>query len=335
MKTTHTLQQLKTEKGFPVNFGGEEVKWNTINYFKMGETKLKSRVMEKDSYDISYGYHIESDSVMIENPNYTGVCHYLIPLSEFERLGMIKDSDPFKPEVIGTVSSAFKYPISDIRSGKIAVKLTDIEQFKKIAPEQKQIKGHYIPNLYHACMDFEKMLSWMSDDYVHSSMCKETLIDFSQIEWGEEVKEETTEVKKDIKPYPFYAYASGYYQNNCAVCKNTFTGDKLARMCLECAIVTSKTELEQLRFQLQAADAENERLSNRVEQLEQEMNEAMNQLKLRQSTPHPTESELDRKAWEIYVSGFNHGIADKWTIAECYRTARIFIDYRDKGGENE
>ena len=39
------------------------------------------------------------------------------------------------------------------------------------------------------------------------------------------------------------------------------------------------------------------------------------------------QSDRTRMAWELYVSGFNHGIADKWTIDECFRSAEIFLSH--------
>jgi regulator of replication initiation timing len=246
-----------------------------------------------------------------------------------------------------------KYPISKIRSGEVAVKLTSIEQFKKIAPEQSGVHD-YVEGLYHTYLDGK--LTWMAKEYTSGNECEETLIDFSQIDW-EEGKEE---VKEEIKPYPFYAYAIGNYRNNCTVCKNTFTGDKRALMCLECAIITAKKELstlqstiDKLKFQLKAADAENERLkrdmgditrknvelvlenetlSSKNATLAANYFESYQQLQQQQTSQSQELTLRQRMAWELYVSGFNHGIADKWTIAECYRSANIFLNY--KGGDD-
>ena len=81
------------------------------------------------------------------------------------------------------------YPISKIRSGEVAVRLTSIEQFKKIAPEQNNVNEHYIRSTYHTFMGSPKMLTWMSYDFANSDLCEQTLIDFHQIDW-EEGKEE-------------------------------------------------------------------------------------------------------------------------------------------------
>ena len=78
---------------------------------------------------------------------------------------------------------------------------------------------------------------------------------------------------------------------------------------------------------------ENETLSSKNATLAANYFESYQQLQ-QQQTSQPQELSLkQRMAWELYVSGFNHGIADKWTIAECYRSANIFLNY--KGGENE
>ena len=115
-----------------------------------------------------------------------------------------------------------------------------------------------------------------------------------------------------------------------------------------------QSTIDKLKFQLKAADAENERLkrdmgditrknvelvlenetlSSKNATLAANYFESYQQLQ-QQQTSQPQELSLkQRMAWELYVSGFNHGIADKWTIAECYRSANIFLNY--KGGENE
>lgn len=90
MKTKHTLKQLKESKGFEVDFGVEEVKYNFACSFNQGDKPLMSRIMTYENL-ISYGYHAESDSVMVEHKYYAGSNYFLIPLSEFERLGMIEE----------------------------------------------------------------------------------------------------------------------------------------------------------------------------------------------------------------------------------------------------
>jgi hypothetical protein len=80
------------------------------------------------------------------------------------------------------------YPISDIRSGKVAVKLESLEQFKKIAPEQhlnEDINGcDFKKDLYHSYR-YHNRLTWFSNEFINHKDCKETLIDFSQIDWEE------------------------------------------------------------------------------------------------------------------------------------------------------
>ncbi len=43
-------------------------------------------------------------------------------------------------------------------------------------------------------------------------------------------------IKMIAVPIPFNGWAPGNYQNNCWCCKELFIGDKLAQVCLECAI---------------------------------------------------------------------------------------------------
>lgn len=252
-----------------------------------------------------------------------------------------------------------KYPISKIRSGEVAVKLTSLEQFKKIAPEQDNEQEAFSPNFYHVYERKQKYVPELELYWITKRECNlYTLIDFPQIDWEENnqdklsdyaVKfwEEKEEVSEEIKPYPFYAYAIGNYGNTCAVCSKEFTGDKLAKMCIECAIIQSKKELASLkseneRLKRDMGDItrknvelvlENETLSSKNATLAANYFESYQQLQQQQTSQSQELSLRQRMAWELYVSGFNHGIADKWTIAECYRSANIFLNY--KGGDDE
>jgi uncharacterized protein (UPF0335 family) len=187
-----------------------------------------------------------------------------------------------------------KYPISKIRSGEVAVKLTSIEQFKKIAPEQDNEQEAFSPNFYHVYERKQKYVPELELYWITKRECNlYTLIDFPQIDWEE--KEEV------VKTSNFFQLLDEYAKN-----------------------------------QLAALKSENERLKEENERLKAENEEVYRQLKLREF-PNPSQNQelslRQRMAWEIYVSGFNHGIADKWTIAECYRSANIFLNY--KGGDDE
>ena len=81
------------------------------------------------------------------------------------------------------------YPISKIRSGEVAVKLTSIEQFKKIVPEYKdfdEFRSYFRVDYYHGYINDE--FQWLTPLEKDSSI----LIDFQQIDWeeGKEVKED-------------------------------------------------------------------------------------------------------------------------------------------------
>ena len=212
-----------------------------------------------------------------------------------------------------------KYPISKIRSGKVAVKLTDFDQFKKIAPERDlqyyEFKSYYRADYYHGYLANE--FQWIPFHF----KVEYTLIDFSQIVW-EEVKEETDIVDIILK------HDDGVED------PNSFSWQVEAKE-LRNQLSTLQSTIDQLQFQLKAADAENERLKEESEKLKSENEEVYRQLKLREF-PNPSQNQelslRQRMAWELYVSGFNHGIADKWTIAECYRSANIFLNY--KGGDD-
>ena len=223
-----------------------------------------------------------------------------------------------------------KYPISKIRSGEVAVKLTSIEQFKKIAPEQSGVHD-YVEGLYHTY--FDGKLTWMAKEYTSGNECEETLIDFSQIDW-EEVKEETVEeaIKRE--------YEARKFNSDFPFEPQSFKiGAKWQKEQLDKELSSLKAENERLKRDMGDITRknvelvlENETLSSKNATLAANYFESYQQLQQQQTSQSQELSLRQRMAWELYVSGFNHGIADKWTIAECYRSANIFLNY--KGGDD-
>ena len=237
-----------------------------------------------------------------------------------------------------------KYPISKIRSGEVAVKLTSIEQYEKLEPSEKV--SFFRKDKYYAFINGK-----LNDVHNWNITC-----DFHQIDW-EEGKEEVEvaaekyakdweEIHPELDPEditPIEMSKIDFIQG--AEWQKEQSVDQLSAL---------QSTIDQLTFQLKAADAENERLkrdmgditrknvelvlenetlSSKNATLAANYFESYQQLQ-QQQTSQPQELSLkQRMAWELYVSGFNHGIADKWTIAECYRSANIFLNY--KGGENE
>jgi regulator of replication initiation timing len=223
-----------------------------------------------------------------------------------------------------------KYPISKIRSGEVAVKLTSLEQFKKIAPEQSGVHD-YVEGLYHTY--FDGKLTWMAKEYTSGNECEETLIDFSQIDW-EEVKEETVEeaIKRE--------YEARKFNSDFPFEPQSFKiGAKWQKEQLDKELSSLKAENERLKRDMGDITRknvelvlENETLSSKNATLAANYFESYQQLQQQQTSQSQELSLRQRMAWELYVSGFNHGIADKWTIAECYRSANIFLNY--KGGDD-
>jgi regulator of replication initiation timing len=223
-----------------------------------------------------------------------------------------------------------KYPISKIRSGEVAVKLTSLEQFKKIAPEQSGVHD-YVEGLYHTY--FDGKLTWMAKEYTSGNECEETLIDFSQIDW-EEVKEETVEeaIKRE--------YEARKFNSDFPFEPQSFKiGAKWQKEQLDKELSSLKAENERLKRDMGDITRknvelvlENETLSSKNATLAANYFESYQQLQQQQTSQSQELTLRQRMAWELYVSGFNHGIADKWTIAECYRSANIFLNY--KGGDD-
>jgi len=205
-----------------------------------------------------------------------------------------------------------KYPISKIRSGEVAVKLTSLEQFKKIAPEQDNEQEAFSPNFYHVYERKQKYVPELELYWITKRECNlYTLIDFPQIDWEE--KEEVI-IATDA--------------------------DSVERINeLENQLASLKAENERLKRDMGDITRknvelvlENETLSSKNATLAANYFESYQQLQQQQTSQSQELSLRQRMAWELYVSGFNHGIADKWTIAECYRSANIFLNY--KGGDD-
>ena len=89
MKTKHTLTQLKTSKGFPICFGRESIEFNTSEAFERGDDTYDNFITISEF--ISFGYHVDSNCIKVEKSDYKLANYFLIPLTEFERLGMIQD----------------------------------------------------------------------------------------------------------------------------------------------------------------------------------------------------------------------------------------------------
>ena len=207
-----------------------------------------------------------------------------------------------------------KYPISKIRSGKVAVKLTDFDQFKKIAPERDlqyyEFKSYYRADYYHGYLANE--FQWIPFHF----KVEYTLIDFSQIVW-EEVKEETDIVDIILK------HDDGVED------PNSFSWQVEAKE-LRNQLSTLQSTIDQLQFQLKAADAENERLKEESEKLKAENEEVYRQLKLREF-PNPSQNQeltlRQRMAWEYLKENPQVG------VEKSFKYIDNFLNY--KGGNDE
>ena len=219
------------------------------------------------------------------------------------------------------------YPISKIRSGEVAVRIENYEQYKRlcdaVGDEYNDIGYYDIKKEYYGTEHNDNTVIFMED----SDLSTRTKIDFQQIDW-EEGKEET--VKEEINPYPFYAYASGHYSNACKVCNEEFIGDKLARMCLECSIITAKKELSTLKAENERLSKENERLVKFNNELSNLMHkQILDNIKLQQPSQPQELSLKQRMAWEIA----NKTELTTGIIANAYKRVEFFLNY--KGGDDE
>ena len=200
-----------------------------------------------------------------------------------------------------------KYPISKIRSGEVAVKLTSLEQFKKIAPEQDNEQEAFSPNFYHVYERKQKYVPELELYWITKRECNLcTLIDFSQIDWEE--KEEVI-IATDA--------------------------DSVERINeLENQLASLKAENERLKRDMGDITRknvelvlENETLSSKNATLAANYFESYQQLQQQQTSQSQELSLRQRMAWEYLM---------KYTdvfVLESYELADKFLNY--KGGENE
>jgi hypothetical protein len=218
-----------------------------------------------------------------------------------------------------------KYPISKIRSGEVAVKLTSLEQFKKIAPEQSGVHD-YVEGLYHTY--FDGKLTWMAKEYTSGNECEETLIDFSQIDW-EEVKEETVEeaIKRE--------YEARKFNSDFPFEPQSFKiGAKWQKEQLDKELSSLKAENERLKRDMGDITRknvelvlENETLSSKNATLAANYFESYQQLQQQQTSQSQELSLRQRMAWEYLKENPQVG------VEKSFKYIDNFLNY--KGGNDE
>lgn len=258
------------------------------------------------------------------------------------------------------------YPISKIRSGEVAVRIENYEQYKKlceaVSDKWNNEKTYCDKFEYYGMYEGGTTVTYITS----TELVDRTLIDFHQIDWEEGKEVDWSSIKNEDLGKRLEKWEEGkkevimddekYLQVANNLIFKTVSGkfgltsidehdqvdgyyDTYKEAFFSLKLIMQLKELSTLK-------AENERLSMRVAQLEMEAESTSNkycesltdiaQLKLQLLESSKSSQELSlkqRMAWELYVAGFNHGIADKWTIAECYRSANIFLNY--KGGDDE
>ena len=213
------------------------------------------------------------------------------------------------------------YPISKIRSGEVAVLLTDIEQHVKLC-EIVDGKNNYIPNYsenkYHG-----RVFGYCIEPLENHELFNRTLIDFQQIDW-EEGNEETVEE---------------------ASIKHCNTIDEFPR--LENPMFSfkegAKWQKEQSDKELSNLKAENERLKEENEELRCDMKELkeaslnlaintandLGKLKKPESSQNQELSLKQRMAWE-YIS---QNEIPKAGFSFVYEIVDNFLNYKGEDDE--
>ena len=188
------------------------------------------------------------------------------------------------------------YPISKIRSGEVAVKIENYEQYKRlcdaVGDEYNDIGYYDIKKEYYGTEHNDNTVIFMED----SDLSTRTKIDFQQIDWEE----------------------------------GKITDEQLNKTEFNAADV-----INELNDQLSTLKAENERLKAFLKSTYQYLNlddqkEAIKILQLRESSQSSQELSLkQRMAWE-YISQNELTIAG---IAFAFEVVDNFLNY--KGGDDE
>lgn len=198
-----------------------------------------------------------------------------------------------------------KYTLTDLQEKKIAVKLRNYEEYKRLCDavgDKFNDENFYSDEWeYYGIDDSESEIVYMNDKDLQGRILLDSI---DEIDLGDEGKEE--ESKQEVKLYPFYYYAKGNYSCNCAVCKQDFQGDKRATMCLECAIKQHHIEIDFAYSQIARLKGENEKLIEEKRILISQLKESYG---IDRQSPDLTKRE--RMAWEMFMilKGFPEEIA--------------------------
>jgi len=205
-----------------------------------------------------------------------------------------------------------RYTLQDLKTRTdIMVRIDNEEQAKKL--QDAGLKFPYHKN--HSFYGYEGRLQcfvWLDEKQQQGRILLDSIDEINLDEGKEEVKEE-------VKLYPFYYYAKGNYSCNCAVCKESFQGDKRATMCLECAI-------KQHHIEIDFAYSEIARLKGEVQSWKDSYNGLFRRYEeLEKSTPLAVlESTTDlekreRMAWEIWLQG-------RYTVEQAIEKVNHFLE---------
>ena len=215
------------------------------------------------------------------------------------------------------------YPISKIRSGEVAVKLTSIEQFKKIAQSDKV-----------TFFRKDKYYTFINDE-LHDVHNWNITCNFTQIDW-EEGKEEvimddekylqvannlifkTVSGKFGLTSIDEHDQVDGYYDTY----KEAFFSLKLIMQLKELSTIKS----------------ENERLKEEKKKLQKEVTDYKLSINLfglgNSSTPSPNQelSLRQRMAWELVKNNIDthkgRFVTSDVTIGDSYAIVNDFLNYK-------
>lgn len=236
------------------------------------------------------------------------------------------------------------YPISKIRSGEIAVRIENYEQYKKlceaVSDKWNNEKTYCDKFEYYGMYEGGTTVTYITS----TELVDRTLIDFQQIDW-EEGKEEvimddekylqvannlifkTVSGKFGLTSIDEHDQVDGYYDTY----KEAFFSLKLIMQLKE--LTSLKAENERLKDEKKELRSDMENLKEASLNVAIKLVQQLKKIKVlesSQSSQSSQETELDRKAWELHLQ------YQTMSPESAYMYAKIFIDYRNsKGGKNE
>ena len=181
----YTIEQLRT-KGTKIKFESD-VNWHCEKWEKhVNYTKLRL----KETNLISHGSMIwknNEEHIIVDAPDKKSF-FYLVPISEFERLGMLKSEEK-------------KYTIDYLKSNKVAIKVEDEKQIESLISITKPSKIENWKRYFHKNCDWFARLDDLHYDFAINSVFWRDIDNYEIIDYQTFIEHNKQEKMNEIPQY--------------------------------------------------------------------------------------------------------------------------------------